>query len=317
MEIILASAKDGCSTHTAPAYTALSSVVKINESEHEIKITKDISEIKYRDDLTQNSCIKGKFQIAIVDDVEVVRKLIKRRLKRIFPDAVLKEFHCGEKVIEATKQEQFDMIFIDQFMGDGLKGDETIVKLRENNVTSYIVGISGNQKEMCHKTAGGDDFFLKPLPSQMVLLQRLTTKVTTPLSWRVMIVDQNSSSSSLLKRKLHRVATVHPTKSSIIERHMEIDNFQLFQDAERKLMSDWYDLVIVASNGFHNNHETTGIELIHFARKYGQNKKAIVILNSAIMHEEVRPQLYNIFWPKPLPALEDMRKDLLDELIQP
>lgn len=156
LRTILASSKDGCTSHKAPAYSALSAAVTLSEKEHEINLSKDLSEIKYRNDLTNNSYVVGKFKCAIIDDVEVVRKLIKRRLERLFPEAITTEFNCGEKIIEASKQELYDMIFIDQFMGDGLKGDETILRLRDNNINSYIVGISGNKKEMCHKTAGGE-----------------------------------------------------------------------------------------------------------------------------------------------------------------
>ena len=62
METILASFKDGCSSHKAPAYSALSAVVKLSETEHEINLA-DLAEVKYRDDLTNNSYIAGKFSM--------------------------------------------------------------------------------------------------------------------------------------------------------------------------------------------------------------------------------------------------------------
>ncbi len=267
--------------------------------------------------MTNSSYFEGKFDIAVVDDVEIVRKLLRRRLKQIFPQAHVTEFDCGEKVIEVCKEKPYDMIFIDQFMGDGLKGDETILQLRKININSYIVGISGNQKDVCHLTAGGDDFFQKPLPSQKVLMQRFCTKVTIPYKWRIMIADTNSLSSTMLKRKLHRVATVHPTASSNIEKLMFIEECQTIEVAQQKVKSEWYDLVILASHEFHcQKKDPSGVDLVHFIRNQALNKTSIIVLNSGHCSKEGKPDPYNIFWPKPLPSLEVMRRSLVEELVK-
>lgn len=165
----------------------------------------------------------------------------------------------------------------------------------------------------------GDDFFQKPLPSQVILAQRIATKITLPSAWRVIIVDPNEASSRLLKRKLHRIATPHPTKSSNFERHMNIETVHSIQDAECKLKSEWFDLVILASLEFHYEKElssTSASDLIYFIRRNSQNKCSIIVLNSASVYDVPRPQLFNIFWSKPLPTLEVMKKSLINELIK-
>ena len=141
-----------------------------------------------------NSYINGVYRLLIVDDDKIVRKMLRRRISRIFPESIIDEADCGEKAIgyacgswssststtvsamtitsvasesaTASMQEGgeqkdssatniiYDVIFIDHFMGDGLTGDQTIKVLRENNVDSLIVGVSGNSMENCHISAG-------------------------------------------------------------------------------------------------------------------------------------------------------------------
>ncbi len=186
------------------AYNCLSAAVKATNSQRPIFSRRPSTP---RNELwskgtNNNSQISGSFKLLLVDDDKIVRKLLRRRILRIFPQATIDEVDCGEKAIEYTCSENmstaeepnnlittYDIIFIDHIMGEGLTGDLTIKRLRDNDVDSLIIGISGNSEEVSHISAGAEDFFQKPLPSQGDVIQRLVMKLPPPSLWKVLVLD--------------------------------------------------------------------------------------------------------------------------------
>ena len=196
---------NGSDKFSISAYDRLSSAVKATNTQRPIfsRILPSLSQ----NDLwsigtNSNSQIAGAYKLLLVDDDKIVRKLLRRRFSKIFPHAIIDEADCGEKAIECTCTKSaptaeaqkelsttYDIIFIDHIMGEGLTGDQTIKKLRDNDIDSLIVGISGNSEEVSHISAGAEDFFQKPLPSQGAVIQRLVMKLPPPSGWRVLILD--------------------------------------------------------------------------------------------------------------------------------
>jgi CheY-like chemotaxis protein len=321
MNVILASEKDGQRIHNVPAYVALSAAVKASNTEQVVNLQQNITESIESDvnNLNNNSCVLGKYKILLVDDDKIVRKLLRRRFNRIFPQADITEADCGEKAIEYTSSDRhFDIIFIDQFMGDGLNGDATIRKLRENHVDSMIVGISGNSKEMCHITAGAEDFFQKPLPSQKQVVERLLRKLPPPAGWNVLVVDDSPLNCHFLKKKLYKVFTAHYTTLERAEKRLSISVSTSVKDAIFKLKGESFDLVVTGQEFSHDNHikDLKGMDIISFVRDHSLNKNAIIVLNSAIAQSQHHPQQFDMYWPKPLPSDDRMRQTLCEELLQ-
>jgi CheY-like chemotaxis protein len=97
----------------------------------------------------------------------VLRKLFVRSLKRVSPDWAVQEASNGETALIMTEKEEFDLVFLDQYMTSvekQLLGTETARMLRSKGVDSVICGLSANDMEEPFKMAGADAFMMKPFP---------------------------------------------------------------------------------------------------------------------------------------------------------
>jgi CheY-like chemotaxis protein len=74
-----------------------------------------------------------------------------------------------------VESEQFDLIFMDQYMASTstatLLGTETVRALRASGVSSTICGLSANNLEEQFVDVGADGFMLKPIPLEKVALE--------------------------------------------------------------------------------------------------------------------------------------------------
>jgi CheY-like chemotaxis protein len=280
--------------------------------------------------ISNKSYISGVYRLLIVDDDQIVRKLLKRRISRIFPQAIIDEVDCGEKAIECaygcssstssslplpSSKAIYDIIFIDHFMGDGLTGDQTIKELRDNNVDSLIIGISGNSMESTHISAGAQDFFQKPLPAQSILIQRLIQKLPPPAGWNVLIVDDIKMNCHFLERRLHRISSAHFTTMSQAQQRWQITKTTSASDAIEKIKTDHYDLIVLDQE-LNDDQGVKGSDIAAFARKHGHCRNGIIALNSASTPDIQYPQFFNMSWTKPLPGEGRMRQTLCEELIR-
>jgi len=279
-----------------------------------------------------NLQISGAYKLLLVDDDKIVRKVMRRRLSRIFPHATIDEVDCGEKAIEYTccdgtrvteekkspTTSSYDVIFIDHIMGEGLTGDQTIKILRDNDVDSLIIGVSGNSEEVSHISAGAEDFFQKPLPSQGAVIQRLVVKLPPPSGWRVLIVDDVKLNCHFLEQRLHRISSAHFTSMHQAQKRWEIYKTTSAPDAIRRIETEPFDLVVVDQE-LNDDNGIQGTDIASCIRKSELCKNCVIVLNSASDSDfelNQRPQLYNLLWPKPLPEESLMRQSLSEQLIQ-
>ncbi|KAL3903638.1 MAG: hypothetical protein SGARI_005284 [Bacillariaceae sp.] len=97
--------------------------------------------------------------------------------------SVLMECSNGETALRIVDEEQFDLIFVDQYMASvekQLLGTETVAAMRAKGVKSVICGLSANDVEDQYMKAGADYFLYKPFPCKAhalrdELLQMLAT----------------------------------------------------------------------------------------------------------------------------------------------
>jgi signal transduction histidine kinase/CheY-like chemotaxis protein len=132
--------------------------------EEDLDLTLSSSKSSVDDDIT---VLPEHLRVLFVDDDVVLRKLFFRSLKRIRPNWTLKEAASGESALRRAEEENFDIIFMDQYMmsvDKQLLGTETVRKLRSMGVNCLICGLSANDMEEPFKRAGADAFILKPFP---------------------------------------------------------------------------------------------------------------------------------------------------------
>lgn len=106
-------------------------------------------------------------RVLFVDDDMVLRKLFSRSIKRSRPDWIIAEASNGETAIRLAQQEDFDIIFMDQYMTSiekQLLGTEATRVMRSKGVNSIICGLSANDMEAAFQNAGADAFMIKPFP---------------------------------------------------------------------------------------------------------------------------------------------------------
>ena len=118
--------------------------------------------------------------VLIVDDSMVLRKLLGRSLKRLFPAWITKEAANGETALKMVEDEQFDLIFVDQYMSSTEKqllGTETTQAMRAAGVTSRICGLSANDIEEAFFKVGANSFARKPFPTNEEPLKKELVKI--------------------------------------------------------------------------------------------------------------------------------------------
>lgn len=120
-----------------------------------------------------------KLSILFVDDDAILRKLFARTIRKVRPSWSVKEASNGETAIRMCvdddgEEEEFDLIFVDQYMASverQLLGTETVRALRSKSVTSKICGLSANDVEHDFLEAGANYFLFKPFPCQPAALE--------------------------------------------------------------------------------------------------------------------------------------------------
>lgn len=310
IDTILASETDGTTIHKVPAFTALSSAVIASESKPDEGL--DSSCVFANRTIDNDTCITGQYQILIVDDSKVVRKVTRKRVSQIFPEAIISEAISGEEAIDLALNQQYDLIFMDQYMGKGLHGDKTIEILRERDIDAYIIGVSGNDENKSHISGGADDFIQKPLPPQKVILQKLISRLPPPSCWKALIVDPEEGHAHTMKRKLHMIATAHFTTAEAAERRISVNICTVMEDAVMFFQKEWYDVVVMC--GELEDKELTRIALL--AREQGVNQNAVIMLNSSkesVTESENVP--FDILLVEQLFIEDDIRKFLLAKLV--
>jgi len=108
--------------------------------------------------------------VLFVDDDRIIRKLASRAMAKALPGWLIREAASGETALSLTEAQDFDIIFMDQYMASvdqALKGTETVRAMRAKGVKSVICGLSANNIEEQFLEAGADAFLLKPFPCKV------------------------------------------------------------------------------------------------------------------------------------------------------
>ncbi|CAB9512977.1 Sensory/regulatory protein RpfC [Seminavis robusta] len=113
-------------------------------------------------------------KVLFVDDDLMLRKMFSRVLTLAAPTWNFKEASNGETALKIVEEEEFDIIFVDQYMASvekQLLGTETVRALRAKGVDSIICGLSANDLDEQFSEAGANAFMVKPFPCKKELLK--------------------------------------------------------------------------------------------------------------------------------------------------
>ena len=119
--------------------------------------------------------------VLLVDDDPMLRKLFTRALERASPPGwVIQKASNGETAIRMVEDQNFDLIFMDQFMASTVRqllGTETVHALRSKGCRSIICGLSANDLEGEFFKNGANAFMSKPFPCDPKALKKEIIKI--------------------------------------------------------------------------------------------------------------------------------------------
>ncbi|MGM0418046.1 MAG: PAS domain S-box protein [Thermodesulfobacteriota bacterium] len=123
--------------------------------------------------------------ILIAEDISMNMDIIKASVRRFIPDSLIIEASDGKKAVEAAKNKDISLIFMDLQMPemDGIKASQKIRKLEKEKgifvpIIALTAGVLKEEKEKALK-AGMDDFLTKPVDTeklQEILYKYLSTQ---------------------------------------------------------------------------------------------------------------------------------------------
>jgi CheY-like chemotaxis protein len=109
-----------------------------------------------------------KLSVLFVDDDMLLRKLFSRSIRKLMPSWQIQEAGNGETALRLVDENQFDLIFMEQYMASAdkkLLGTESVRALRAKGVTPRICGLSANDlKKPFFLRNGANGFLIKPYP---------------------------------------------------------------------------------------------------------------------------------------------------------
>lgn len=114
--------------------------------------------------------LPDEMKVLFIDDDMMIRKMFTRTLKRVAPAWDIRQASNGETGLRCAEEEEFELIFVDQYMSSiekQLLGTETVRLLRARGVNSIICGLSANDKEQEFLEAGANSFWTKPWAADM------------------------------------------------------------------------------------------------------------------------------------------------------
>jgi DNA-binding response OmpR family regulator len=107
--------------------------------------------------------------ILIVDDEEMLRKLLKSELEQSNHTVDVAE--SGEFAIEKLQEKRFDLVILDIRM-PGMDGLEVLRKIRENDLAKKVIMLTGVDELKIARDSlqlGADDFLTKPYDIKTLL----------------------------------------------------------------------------------------------------------------------------------------------------
>jgi CheY-like chemotaxis protein len=121
--------------------------------------------------------IQQPISILIIDDVQMNRLMLSRRLKKgVAPNSSILEASTGEEGLSICANNTFDVIIVDQYMeeaGGVMVGTDVVFAMRRKRIDSIIIGCSGNDMDDLFQEAGADWVWKKPMPSNSTIVKQL------------------------------------------------------------------------------------------------------------------------------------------------
>ena len=150
---------------------------------HATPVQIEMSEVTKKDDVTETETLTEapsegthpltlpeELNVLLVDDDQVLRKMMNRSIRRLAPKWKIREAANGETALSLVEDNHFDLIFMDHYMSSVVKqmlGTETVAALRSRNVDSRICGLSANDMREAFLSAGADHFMMKPFSTDV------------------------------------------------------------------------------------------------------------------------------------------------------
>ena len=152
---------------------------RIDESSREFTVS-SMDDSDTFDDEEPNPPLPPKLRVLFVDDDLILRRLFRRSVQKLMPGWEIEEASSGETALSLAAEQDFDLIFVDQYMSSATKqllGTETTRALRAQGYDKQICGLSANDMEKQFLTSGANAFIIKPLPCGRDALEKELQRV--------------------------------------------------------------------------------------------------------------------------------------------
>jgi signal transduction histidine kinase/CheY-like chemotaxis protein len=118
-------------------------------------------------------------RVLFVDDETILRRLFMRTIHKVAPSWHVSEATNGNQALQLVEEQDFDLIFMDQYMPceKPILGTDVVRIWRLKGVSSLICGVSANDMKHDFLKAGADGFILKPFPCKKDALQAELVKL--------------------------------------------------------------------------------------------------------------------------------------------
>lgn len=215
-----------------------------------------------------------KKSILIVDDEELNRSLLERRLKDDGYEITVCE--TGLDALELVNNKKFDLILLDIMLPDisGIKVLEGIRKNPELNGTQVIMVTASDDREIvlqCIET-GAADYLIKPFAMSIVKL-----RVNRSLSKQSNPIEQDNSNVNILlidDQELNRDVLAHRLRKDGYNIKCASNGKETYDE----IGSNKFDLILLDIM----LPDINGIEILKEIRKQGNNNKTPVIMVTAL-----------------------------------
>ena len=153
--------------------------LETNGSPSESDLATGTSSILAPGDMEQ-SALPQNLRVLFVDDDLILRRLFQRSVQKLMPNWEIEEASNGETALSIASEQDFDLIFVDQYMSSVSKqllGTETARALRAQGFDKHICGLSANDMENQFLKSGANAFIIKPLPCGRDALEKELKRV--------------------------------------------------------------------------------------------------------------------------------------------
>lgn len=147
----------------------------------------------------KNQELPEELSVLFVDDDLILRKLFSRSVRKVAKTWKIQDASSGEAALELVDENNFDIIFVDQYMASvekQLLGTEATRALRAKGVQSIICGLSANDVEAGFFSAGADFFMFKPFPCRPDELTQELLRILHTRRKEESFVDMNTQSTT-------------------------------------------------------------------------------------------------------------------------